>query len=326
MLVVGLAACRGPDALEPFTDSRIPPGLPLRFYPPQGWAWGLIKIGDAPAVRYGVAAPASRPAGTIIILPDHNETAEAWFQTVRDLNARGYVVWVLERQGLGGSGRSALPRDMPHAKSFDADVAALGVLAARVSHGRPRFLLTFGDSGIIAAHAVELGLPVDGMILVQSGLGAAPSVIAPEDKMINRMASFGFGAFRLPGGGDWRRAQSSERLSVTAEEAERLWVTKLWQTANPDLRMGDPSAGWLHASREAYLTANAGWPRVRTRVLSVGDDACRGPADCRHAPKPELSTSADPHAAFVSLIVDFADPSGAALARRSPTATLDPEG
>ena len=37
-----LAACGGQGSLAPFTDSRIPPGLEQRFYPPEGWTWGLV--------------------------------------------------------------------------------------------------------------------------------------------------------------------------------------------------------------------------------------------------------------------------------------------
>ena len=45
MLALLLSACRIDDAREPFTDSQIPPGLEERFYPPEGWTWGLVKAG-----------------------------------------------------------------------------------------------------------------------------------------------------------------------------------------------------------------------------------------------------------------------------------------
>src|SRR5215472_13314829 len=51
---LGLAAH---DSREPFVESRVPPDLAERFYPPEGWAWGLVQLGDGPALRYGVAAP-----------------------------------------------------------------------------------------------------------------------------------------------------------------------------------------------------------------------------------------------------------------------------
>ena len=108
-LILGIAAgllgaCSGSGDLAPFAESRTPASLAERFYPPEGWAWGFVRIGEAPDQRYGVAAPNGVPRAEILILPDYGETAETWFETVRDLNHRGFAVWVLEGAGQGGSG------------------------------------------------------------------------------------------------------------------------------------------------------------------------------------------------------------------------------
>ena len=55
-LLLLLAACGGGDGRAPFVESRIPPALSPRFWAPDGWAWGLLKVGDAPAQRYGVSS------------------------------------------------------------------------------------------------------------------------------------------------------------------------------------------------------------------------------------------------------------------------------
>jgi lysophospholipase len=69
--LVGLVelATRGGER-DAFLDSRPPPGLAQRFYPPAGWAWGLIQLGDGPAQRYGVSGPAGAPRAEVLILPD----------------------------------------------------------------------------------------------------------------------------------------------------------------------------------------------------------------------------------------------------------------
>ena len=46
-----LTGCGGADDRAPFAESRIPPSLGPRFWAPEGWAWGLIKLGDEPAQR-----------------------------------------------------------------------------------------------------------------------------------------------------------------------------------------------------------------------------------------------------------------------------------
>jgi len=40
-----LAACGAHDPRAAFVDAQPPPALAERFYPPEGWAWGLISVG-----------------------------------------------------------------------------------------------------------------------------------------------------------------------------------------------------------------------------------------------------------------------------------------
>ena len=117
------AACGQGDRAA-FVESAPPPGLAERFHPPQAWAWGEIQVGDAPVQRYGVASASGVAKAQVLILPDYGESAETWFETARDLSGAGYVVWVLEGVGQGGSGRLTCRRDLGELASFDTDVAA----------------------------------------------------------------------------------------------------------------------------------------------------------------------------------------------------------
>lgn len=341
MVLIGLAACRGDDARAPFTDSRIPPGLDHRSYPPQGWAWGLIQVGKAPPVRYGVAGPARRPIGHVIILPGYGETAEAWFETANDLIGRGYAVWVLEGSGQAGSGRAALPRDVVHARSLDPDVAAVIILATRITRDRPRFLLAAGMSTPIAARAAALGLELDGMVLIQSTLAAPPdpgvartTTTRPgeEDSTAHALRMVGLGHLRRPGGQGWRREDRLDEYMSSSESSHVHWLSRQWQRANPDLRMGDPSVGWSYAYAQEVAAANAAWPRVRARTLAIGADICRGLASCSRIPDPSTTVTAASadgeafHRAFVAAILGFIEPGGAALAPAPSGVTVDPEG
>jgi lysophospholipase len=89
-LALLLAACgRVDDARAPFLESRTPPSLAGRFYPPEGWAWGLVKPGAYPEQRYGVGSPPVVPRADVLIVPGFGESAETWFETAGDLIARG---------------------------------------------------------------------------------------------------------------------------------------------------------------------------------------------------------------------------------------------
>ncbi|PTT74835.1 alpha/beta hydrolase, partial [Pseudomonas sp. HMWF010] len=106
LLILTLAGCGDAGSRAPFADSRTPPSIARRFYAPDNWAWGYVRVGDGPVQRYGVSSPPVGPRATVLILTGYGETAEKWFETVRHLNGAGFTVWVLERQGQGGSERA----------------------------------------------------------------------------------------------------------------------------------------------------------------------------------------------------------------------------
>ena len=231
LALVCLAACRGggDDPRAAFTDSVIPPGLQARFYPPDGWAWGLIQPGEAPAARYGVSAPGRRPRADVLILTGYGEPAEAWFETARDLNDEGYVAWVLEPVGQGGSARYVLPRDEGDASGFAPDVEAAKTIAGQVVHRRPLVVLASREAAPAALAAFRAGLPSEGLIL------SAPTFSPSENS------------------GGWRREGPDDCARGLTRDEKRGALTLAWQTANPDLRMGAPNHRW----KTAFATAAA---------------------------------------------------------------------
>jgi lysophospholipase len=250
--LVLLAACRVDDARAPFTDSRIPPGLDERFYPPEGWAWGLVKIGDAPPARYGVSAPPRRPRADILILAGHEEPAEEWFETARALNGQGYVVWVLEPIGAGGSGRYGLPRDLRHAPSFAPDVAAARAMAEQVISRRPLIVLASQTSSANALAALATGLKADALILSAPELEPPPEADPSRSQL---MINVGLGGLREAGADGWRREGPDDRALGLTHDAARGKLRLAWQMANPDLRLGGPSLAWTKAFAAAGAEA-----------------------------------------------------------------------
>lgn len=279
-LLLLLAACGGGDGRAPFVESRIPPALSPRFWAPDGWAWGLLKIGDAPAQRYGVSSTPITPQAQILILSGHGESAEAWFETARDLNARGYNVWVLERAGQGGSERYVLPRDLGHAPSFKDDIAAVKTLARMMeagSPGTPIIFLGHSVGGLVAIAAVEQGAPAQGLILSAPAFAGKDLVDGSKANLVR------IGLGRLPAtiGSGWSRNGPDGRGQGLTGDRWRGAVQKEWQIANPDLRMGGQSLGWLGAFREASKTIEPGLARLETPtlLLSGGLDRNADPAE-----------------------------------------------
>ena len=280
-MLVLLAGCRKSDLRGPFTDSHIPPGMESRFLPPDGWAWGLIKVGDAPAARYGVASPTGVTRADVLILTSYGDPAEAWYETVGDLNAKGYVVWVLEAVGQGGSGRYSRLRDLGYAESLQPDVWAARAMAEKVVRHGPLIVLASGTSAPIALQAMAAGLPADGLILTSPKLTPEPNPSPAEGP---RLEQLGFGWVRANLHGGWSRQGPDDRALGLTHDAARGRIRLAWQTANPDLRMGSPSWSWITAFAEASRAAGDAEPRVAAPVLVLQPDAGAAPARqaCQH--------------------------------------------
>ena len=266
-VALSLAAC-GKDAGRAFTDSRTPPSLGPRFWAPEGWAWGVIAVKGAPEIRYGVAAPAEAPrGGGVIIVTGYGESAEVYFETVRDLNARGLSVWVIEPHGQGGSGRFPGASDAGRSAGFDKDAAAIRTLVEQVirpAEADEVLLAAHGSGALPALLAVEDGLRrVDRLFLWDPDL--TPSRKARDAVNYRR---FGLGFLRAEGRG-WRRpAQNITR---------RATLPLAWPVANLDLRLGGPGWSWIAAEADAIEAAAspAALKKVDEGVVMMGSRSNR---------------------------------------------------
>jgi lysophospholipase len=275
-LILTLCACGAKDGRDPFTDSRIPPSLGPAFWPPQGWAWGLIQAGGDPPQRYGVAAPPDEPAlAQALILPGYGGAAEDHFRAANGFIDRRIQVWTLDGVGQGGSGRIALPRDLGYVDSFDGDVGGVRRMVETVIRPQPDAPLTAiadGTAAPVLLRAAQQGLP-GVAALVLTGPRMTIDGHRPDPAYARRTPRawrwLGYGRRRAPGDGPWRRETDAD-----APPGSPAFVRHAWRLANPDLRMGGPSLAWLAAFDELVARAKAdGWGEVRLPVLTLSDPA-----------------------------------------------------
>ncbi|HEX4197707.1 MAG TPA: alpha/beta hydrolase [Caulobacteraceae bacterium] len=295
-LVLLLAACKRTDERAAFTDSRLPPGLAQADWPPEGWTWGLIQVGKDPPQRYGVSPALEARRAQVLILPGYDGLAEDEFAAARDFNIRGYVVWVLEGQGQGGSARFVNPRDLGYARDFDGDVGAIRQMAAAVirpTPAAPLIAIAYGTAAPEALRAAQQGLAdASRLILVDPRFQPPGWPVDPAQARL--MTRLGLGGWRAPGQGRWRR-----------QAADPDPLRHAWQAANPDLRMGGTSYAWIAAFYDLTGKLDSGdWRRVASPVLIIETgptDAeaarlCRLMADCR------IEAAADAHAAEAAAV------------------------
>lgn len=275
-VIFALVGAAGHDSQGAFIDSRPPPDLAERFYPPENWAWGELQPAGGTAQRYGVSAPAVVSRADVLILPDYGESAETWFETARDLNAAGYTVWVLEGVGQGGSGRLSGHRDLGELHRFDGDLAGVrGMIdtVIRPGAGRPFVVLGQGVGALLAARAAGTGDTPTGVVL--SAPRCAPA--SPAGMLVH----VGLGGLRAPGGDVWARAGPDDFAAHRTHDRWRGAVTHAWQLANPDLRLGGPSLDWQAALAGLQRDAEASVARLKAPALVIDDGkpggACLAP-------------------------------------------------
>jgi lysophospholipase len=262
VLLLCLAACSKPNpVLAPFVEPRLPPGIDTRFWPPQGWGWGLLQIAGKPAQRYGVSAAPAIPYADVVIMPGYGESAETWFETARALNQTGYTVWVLDGVGQGGSGRYIKPRDLGYAPDAQADADGLNLFLQRIVRPpdtRPVVVIASGAAWLPALAAFE-ARPLGNQLILSD----------PQDP--GGPTGSGKATERAPGQAGWTRPFS--------DLPHRQAAALSWAMANPDLRMGGPAWGWFTA-RQILRTQTldpARLAQVQTPILVLARRANQTP-------------------------------------------------
>jgi lysophospholipase len=299
LLTLLVAGCEQPVG-EP-TPARIPPGLATRYFPPPGWTWSYLPAADGPPIRYGVGTPPRAVRGAVLILPGFGEPAEVWFETARELIDNNYAVWLLDLAGQGGSGRWADPPDKAHLPSMEPNLTALRTAITEVVRptGAPLVMMGSGLGAQVALRAAGEGLPgVEAVILSAPALspwrGPTPGPLAQGLSLI------GFSRTYATGQGDWKSADSRASYPGT-----RAAVPQAWMRANPELRTGGVTWGWIKAYSDSASAARSTQTleRVALPVMMLdggdgaGRDACQRMPKCRYirlpsGPTPHLAPDA----------------------------------
>ncbi|MDO8901004.1 MAG: hypothetical protein Q7V15_06585 [Phenylobacterium sp.] len=235
----------------------------------------------------------------MLILPDSGEPAEAWFETITELSSAGYVVWTLEWEAFGGSGRRVGPHDMAHAESPSAGARAIAALTTQVIRpetDRPLILLGSGDSAATVVMALQAGAPAAAAILSAPTWGE----VRPSGTWEGLALRLRLGRLPSPEWRPWSREESEQNL----EDMNDPWrgrVTHGWRLANPDLRQSGLSLGWRAMQGQArQMALEAPGRSTRMLILTTPADQtasvlCQGLWECERVTEP--ATAAAPHLA-----------------------------
>lgn len=250
-VLAGAACLCGVYAAAADFSIRTPPGLAGRFLAPPGIEWGYFRNADGARIRWSHTPPAAGLTnGSVVLMHGYSEFAEKYFEVLRDLAARGYDVWQMDWRGYGGSDRYLPEREKAHSLGIGHDTRDLDQFVRTVVKavpGKPLVLIAHSMGGQIAVRYLhDSPGRFQAAVLSSPFLSLAPGASrgVPEwlaGAIIWSTNAFGFSRSWAPGNGPWKDAPA-EKMTHDPLRAE---LQRTWNRANPALRIGGVTNGWV---------------------------------------------------------------------------------
>ncbi|MBZ9757060.1 alpha/beta hydrolase [Mesorhizobium sp. ESP6-5] len=224
---------------------------------PENATGGFFTTRDGKKIRYGLFAAVARPMrGTVVLLGGRNECIEKYFETIRDLAARGFGVAILDWRGQGGSDRLIRDRQRGYVRSFRDYTADLEQFFEEIvlpDCRGPYYILAHSAGAVIALLAApSMVNRVRRMVLI------APFLTLPDLPVsigtVRRICSFfcalGLGWLYAAWGPRPRHTLPFEANKVTSDPQRYRRNTRIYEEY-PQMALGGPTIRWLQAAAKA---------------------------------------------------------------------------
>ncbi|WEX11803.1 alpha/beta hydrolase [Chelativorans sp. AA-79] len=221
---------------------------------PEGAVAAMMVTRDGKRIRYALF-PSSAEHGTVVVLPGRNECIEKYFETVRDLSARGFAAVALDWRGQGGSDRLLKDPRRGHVRSFDQYAADLDQFFREVvlPDCRPPFTVLAHSTGSLVAllAAPHLTTRVRRMVLIAPLIELHTSLpLTPFETLAKALCAVGLGRTYVAGRSRRGKEVPFKPNALTSDEGRYLRNQALVD-AFPELFIGGPTAAWLNAAWSA---------------------------------------------------------------------------
>ncbi|PLX35944.1 MAG: alpha/beta hydrolase [Hyphomicrobiales bacterium] len=224
--------------------------------------------------------------GTVVIAQGRSEFIEKYFETIRDLQTRGFMVAALDWRGQGGSSRLLANPRLGHVDDFsDYEVDLRTFLEEfALKHCRPPFFALGHSTGgaVLLRAASWLDGTIERMVL------SAPLVdfygLSMPRRMVRTISGgfsyFGLGGSAIPNAKDYELGESEldefERTNKLTSDPVRFTRVLNHLVAEPQLIITAPTYGWVYAAcRTIDMFAKPDFPptvKVPALVVLAGRD------------------------------------------------------
>ncbi len=232
---------------------KAPLHLDISTAPDDGMAY-WTDADDGVRLRVGLWTPKEAGRGTVLVFPGRGDYIELHGTLIADLVQAGYAAFIVEWRGHGLSSRTARNPKVGHVEDFSdyqKDVAAMLGAAQQLDLPKPWFLIGHSMGACIGLRSLVSGLDVEATAF------SAPMFdihMASYERLAARpltwaMRAIGKAQVYAPGFNDdsyvARNKFEGNTLTNSVENYER-WIMQGRRV--PELHIGGPSMGWLHAA------------------------------------------------------------------------------
>lgn len=246
----------------------------------------FLRAADGCQIRV-VIWPREAARGTIVIFPGRTEYCEKYAREIPVFHAAGFAVSAVDWRGQGLADRLTKDRRAGHIDDFaqfqlDAD-AYLDLLRAQ-GLPEPFYLLAHSMGGCIGLRRLQGAHPFKRAVFSAPMWGLAlPLVLRPVAWALPRLASLLGASHRFAPGMDGQSLfdKPFEDNLLTTDPESWSWIGAQTR-AHPDLILGGPTMGWLHAAQlEMAALARLPNPDLPALTLLGGDEKVVSPAAIR---------------------------------------------
>ena len=242
---------------------------------------GTLKTPDGVALRFARWAPPPGRKGTVCLFQGRSDFIEKYFETVRDLRARGFAVATLDWRGQGLSDRALRNRRKGYVHSFAQYQIDLETFVNEVvlpDCPPPIFALGQSMGGTILLRAAYAGCRWFDRIVLLAPMIALPGMrrLAATRMLVRSMRLVGLGTGYVPGGDATVMMQRPFVGNLLTSDPVRYARNVAVLEAEPALAIGWPTVAWTDAAfrvmSEMSESGYAAKIRQPILIIAAGND------------------------------------------------------
>ena len=220
---------------------------------PEDAVTGMLKTADGVGIRFARWPPPPGRKGTVCLFHGRAEFIEKYFETVRDLRARGFAVATIDWRGQGLSERRFDDSRKGHIGDFseyETDIETFMAEVVLPDCPPPHFAVAHSMGASVLLRAARQGRRWFDRIVLSTPMielsGMRASTAARTAAKFMRYA--GLGGSYIPGGDETIQAAGPYIGNPLTSDPVRYARTKAVLETEPSLGLGSPTVAWADAA------------------------------------------------------------------------------